>query len=66
VLPTDPITPALTEEFLAAVRWLQSHGQRDLTPGDALVEAIEDWITLVRIEHLGGEDIPGPDGDPSA
>jgi hypothetical protein len=65
VLPTDQITPALTGEFLAAVRWLQTHGQPDLTPDDALLEAIEDWIALVRIEHLGGDDIPGPEGEPS-
>jgi hypothetical protein len=62
VLPTDQSPPALTEELLAAVRWLQTHGQPDLTPNDALVEAIEDWIALVRVEHLGGEDIPGPGG----
>jgi hypothetical protein len=65
VLPTDQITPALAEEFGAAVRWLQTHGQPDLTPGHGLAEAIEDWIALVRIEHLGGDDIPGPEGDAS-
>jgi hypothetical protein len=65
VLSTDQITPALAEEFGAGVRWLQTHGQPDLTPGHALAEAIEDWIALVRIEHLGGDDIPGLDGNPS-
>lgn len=65
MLPTDQITLALTEEFLASVHWLQIHGQPDLAPGDALVEAIEDWIALVRIEHLGGDDIPRAHGDRS-
>ena len=65
MLPTDQIPPALAEEFGAAVRWLQTHGQPDLTPAHALAEAIEDWIALVRIEHLGGDDVPERGGNPS-
>jgi len=58
MLRTDHIPPALTEELLAAVQWLQTHGRPELTPEGALVEAVDDWITLVRFEHLDGEDIP--------
>ena len=58
MLRTEHIPPALTEELLAAVHWLQTHGRPELTPDEALVEAVDDWITLVRFEHLDGEDIP--------
>jgi hypothetical protein len=58
MLRTDHILPTLTEELLAAVQWLQTHGRPELTPDGALVEAIDDWITLVRFEHLDGDDIP--------
>ena len=64
MLRTDHIPPTLTYEFLAAIELLRSHGRPELTPDGALVEAIDDWITLVRFEHLDGDDIPRttPDG----
>ena len=52
MLPTDAIIPTRADEFHAAVRWLQAHGSPELTPADAVAQAVEDWITLVRIEHL--------------
>ena len=58
MLRIDHIPPTLSNEFVAAVAWLETHGRPDLTPDDALVEAIDDWITLVRFEHLDGNDIP--------
>jgi hypothetical protein len=63
MLPTDAISPALADEFLAVVRWLQAHSSPELTPADAVAQAIEDWITLVRIEHLHGDSIPEPHND---
>jgi hypothetical protein len=58
VLNIDHITPALTEEFLDAVRLVQTHGRPELTPDQAVLEAIDDWITLARFEHLDGYDAP--------
>jgi hypothetical protein len=63
MVPTDAISPVLADEFLDVVRWLQAHGSPQLTPADAVAQAIEDWITLVRIEHLHGDSIPKPDDD---
>lgn len=57
MLRTDHIPPTLTQEFLAAVQLLQTHGRPELTPEGALVEAVDDWITLVRFEHFDGDDI---------
>jgi hypothetical protein len=59
VLHIDHVTPALTDEFLAAVRLLQAHGRPELTPDQAVVEALDDWITLARFEHFDGDDLPG-------
>jgi len=58
MLRIDHIPPALADEFLAAVAWFQTHGRPELTPDSALVEAVDDWITLIRFEHLDGDDIP--------
>ena len=58
MLRTDHIPPMLTEELLAAVQWLQTHGRPELTSEIALVEAVDDWIALVCFEHLDGDDIP--------
>lgn len=52
MLNFDHITPELTEEFFDAVRLLQTHGRPELTPDQAVLEAIDDWITLARFEHL--------------
>jgi hypothetical protein len=63
VLHLDHISPALADEFLDAVRLLQAHGRPELTPDQAVLEAIDDWITLARFEHLDGDEIPrtGPE-----
>ena len=58
MLCIDHIPPALADDFLAAVRLLKTHGRPELTPDQAVLEAIDDWITLVRFEHLNGDDIP--------
>jgi hypothetical protein len=58
VLNLDHITPALTEDFLDAVRLLQTHGRPELTPDQAVLEAIDDWITLARFEHPYSYDTP--------
>ena len=58
MLRTDHIPPALADDFLAAVHLLKTHGRPELTPDQAVLEAIDDWITLVRFEHLDGVDIP--------
>jgi hypothetical protein len=61
MLFTYEITPDLAEEFTASVRWLQTNGRPDLTVPLALREAVEDWISALRAEHLRGDEIPrGP------
>lgn len=61
MIPTDQVSPALAEEFTATVQWLGEHGRPELTPALAVVEAVEDWIALVRTEHLRGDEIPRAD-----
>jgi hypothetical protein len=56
VLHLDHISPELANEFVDAVRLLQTHGRPELTPDQAVLEAIDDWITLARFEHLDGDD----------
>jgi hypothetical protein len=56
VLHLDHISPELADEFLDAVRLLQAHGRPELTPDQAVLEAIDDWITLARFEHLDRDD----------
>ena len=58
MLNLDHITPALTEDFLDAVRLLQTHGRPELTPDQAVLEAIDDWIILARFEHPDSYDTP--------
>jgi hypothetical protein len=61
MLRTDHIPPALIDEFVAAVELLRSRARPELTVDGAVLEAIDDWITLVRFEHFDGDDIPGAD-----
>lgn len=58
MLNLDHITPALTEDFLDAVRLLQTYGRPELTPDQAVLEAVNDWIALARFEHLDSYDTP--------
>ena len=65
MLRTDQLTPALAAELRAAVAWLQANGRPELTPAAALADAVEDWIALLRAEHLRGGEIPPTDSAPS-
>jgi hypothetical protein len=65
VLNVDQISRELADEFLAAVRLLQAHGRPELTPHQAVLEAIDDWITLARFEHFDGEGISLQNSQPS-
>ena len=58
MIPTDAIKPGLADEFTRGVSWLQKHGQPELTVESAFMEALEDWIAVLRAEHLRGDDIP--------
>ena len=60
MLHLDHISPELAEEFLDAVRLLQAHGRPELTPDQAVLEAIDDWITLARFEHLDRDGTQAP------
>ena len=61
MIPTDAITSELADEFAVGVHWLQKHGRPELTVAAAVAEAIEDWLALLRAEHLRGQDIPRKD-----
>jgi hypothetical protein len=64
MLLTYEISPDITEEFTAGVRWLQTNGRPDLTVPLALREAVEDWISALRAERLRGYEIPRGPGRP--
>ena len=61
MVPTDAITSELADEFAVGVHWLQKYGRPELTVAAAVAEAMEDWLAVLRAEHLRGQDIPRKD-----